>query len=96
MEKMSFADLFRRIQNLTNSKDLSELEEKELDFYSGVLYVFQEVFNPGTVGSLVEIPLFSCPPDLANEFARKLDLHVVKGSSGTVYLSWPDKVPDDY
>lgn len=91
---MTFADLFRRIQYLANKKKLTKEEEQEFNFYNGLVEVFQEIFVPG-VGTLVEIPLWGCPVDQANKFAQKIGLFVVEGSSGTVYLNWPDSVDMD-
>ena len=94
--KMTTADLFRRIQHLSNTRDLTKEEFYELDFYNGFIEVFQKLFVPGNVGTLIEINLYGCPVPQAEKLANALGFYLVTGSySQTIYLSWPDKVKVD-
>lgn len=89
----NLAGLFRRIQYLSNNKNLSKEEAEEYEFYNGFVEVFQEIFVPGNVGSLIEINLYGCPFPRAEALARSLGFHLVTGSYSTkIYLSWPQKL----
>ena len=89
--KKDLADLLRQIQNLNQKKWLTQEQKEEYSFYNGLLEVICQVFVPNNIGSIVEINLYSCSFARGVQLASELGLVLLKGSSGTTYISWPDK-----
>lgn len=86
MNPKSLAEIVRRIQQLANIHTEESVEE--LDFYTGVFNLIVDSFVPGRIGSIVPINLGSCSIEKARKLAKSLDMSIVEGQSGTVYISW--------
>jgi len=89
MAKLSVADFARKIQHLVHQRPLGEEEEMELRFYFEIVQKIAEI----NVENIV--PLAGAySMENAQKWANSLGMHVVKGSSGKVYLSWVKDLSD--
>ena len=94
MPNMSLAELIRRIQALTNSKEPTTEQVEELDFYVSLKDTLNQVFIPGNVGNIMPIYFTTCPLERAKELASSIGLKIVECGSGTNYLSWSKGLVD--
>ena len=86
MNPKSLAEIVRNIQTLANATTEEAVEE--FDFYNGLFNLSTDCFVPGVIGSIIPINLGSCSVEKAKELAKSLDMSIVEGKSGTVYISW--------
>ena len=82
MKKFTVAEFARHIQHLSTLPTPTGEEKMELRFY---LEVLQKTTST-KIGNLV--PISSYPIENAQRWAALLDMHVVEGGSGGLYLSW--------
>ena len=85
---ITVADFARKIQRLNNQPSLTAKEEMELRFY------YEVVQNLAALDHDTDniVPLKDCYYlEQVQEWARTLDMHVVKGGTG-LYLSWSEGI----
>lgn len=90
----TLAEIIRRIQALTNTKQPTPEEIEELDFYISLKDTLNQIFVPGEISNLMPISFTTCPLEKAKELANSIGLKVVKGGSGTIYASWSKGLVD--
>ena len=92
---ITIPQLFRRIQKLKRLTPQTEETIQALEFYEQVSKKLLSLFGDDYTCSQEPINLKKCPLAKAKELALELGMHVIDGSSGTVYLCWSKGIDDE-
>ena len=95
MKTMTIPQLFRRIQQLKRLTPQTEEIIQTLEFYEQVSKKLSSLFGDDYTCSQEPISLKKCPLERAQKLALELEMHVIDGSSGTVYLCWSRGINDE-
>lgn len=88
---MSVAELVKLFKRLQRNASTEE-EFEELDFYETVFELLYNNLKSRSIENLIPIRFNFCSTAKAQKLAFPLDLAIVEGGSGTLYLSVSDKL----